>query len=258
LEQADTVIVIPARYASTRFPGKPLHTLRGADGISRSLIEWSWRAATAAADGAAVVVATDDDRVADEVHRFGGQVAMTPTDLRNGTERCAYYAQSLPHPAKLVVNFQGDAPLIPPHFVSGLIEFALASNSAMATPYVACDAAMAGRLRDAVRSGQAGGTCVVVNNAGQALYFSKYPIPFGTDAALKMHVGLYAYTPAALALYASLPPSMAEESEGLEQLRFMDAGVAIDLLEMALPQSGLWELNNPDDVAVIEASLSSF
>ncbi len=256
MEQADAVIVIPARYASTRFPGKPLHLLRGADGVSRSLIEWSWRAATAAADGAEVVVATDDDRIAEHVHRFGGQVAMTPLDLRNGTERCAYYAQTLQHPPKLIVNLQGDAPLIPPHFVSGLIDFALASNSAMATPYVVCDALMAGRLRDLARSGQAGGTCVVEDGAGQALYFSKYPIPFGKDAALKMHVGLYAYTPDALARYASLPPSMAEESEGLEQLRFLDAAIAIDLLEMALPATGLWELNNPDDVAVIEAGLA--
>jgi 3-deoxy-manno-octulosonate cytidylyltransferase (CMP-KDO synthetase) len=181
---------------------------------------------------------------------------MTPSDLRNGTERCAYYAQTLPHPPKLIVNLQGDAPLIPPYFVRELIDFALASNSAMATPYVACDAAMAARLRDAARSGQAGGTCVVADRAGQALYFSKYPIPFGADAALKMHVGLYAYTPAALALYASLPPSEAEEAEGLEQLRFLDADVAIDLLEMALPATGLWELNNPEDVAVIEAGLS--
>lgn len=250
-------IVIPARYASTRFPGKPLHHLRGADGVSRSLIEWSWRAATAAVDASAVIVATDDERIADVVRNFGGQVAMTPSDLRNGTERCAYYVQSLPQPPRLVVNFQGDAPLIPAHFVSGLIDFALSSNSAMATPYVVCDTVMAERLRDAARSGLAGGTCVVTDARLRALYFSKYPIPFGRDAMLKMHVGLYAYKPAALADYIGRSPTMAEEAEGLEQLRFLDAGIPIDLLEMPLPSTGLWELNNPDDCSVIEAGLAA-
>lgn len=255
----NSLIIIPARYASTRFPGKPLHMLRNAAGVSRSLIEWSWRAASKAmgqAGGqAGVVVATDDDRIAAEVTRFGGQVAMTPTDLRNGTERCAYYAQSLVTQPKLIVNFQGDAPLIPAKFVTELIAFAVARNAAMATPYVPCDTVMAQRLRAAAQSGLAGGTCVVGNHAGQALYFSKYPIPFGADAALKMHVGLYAYSPDALALYASLPPSMAEEAEGLEQLRFLDGGISIDLLEMPLPKSGLWELNNPEDQSIIEAGL---
>ena len=250
------IIVIPARYASTRFPGKPLHALRSTSGVSRSLIEWSWRAATAALGKETVIVATDDERIADEVVRFGGQVAMTPSDLRNGTERCAYYVQSLKSPPNHIVNFQGDAPLIPPHFVADLISFAVKRNSAMATPYVVCDAVMSERLRASARGGITGGTCVVTDREGRALYFSKFPIPFGTQATLKMHVGLYAYSPEALKFYAGLSPSAAENAEGLEQLRFLDAGVAIDLLEMQLPSTGLWELNSPGDKAVIEAGLA--
>ena len=250
-------IVIPARYASTRYPGKPLARIRGAGGIERSLIEWSWRAAARPFGPGAVIVATDDTRIADEVEGFGGRAVLTPTDLRNGTERCAFHVATLKDPPELVINFQGDAPLIPAAFVSNLAAFATARGSAVATPYVACNAAMAVALRSAAQEGRAGGTCVVADGKGSALYFSKFPIPFGGEAPLRMHVGLYAYTPSALTHYLQTPPSAAELSEGLEQLRFLDVGVAIDLLEQPLPDHGLWELNNPDDLLPIENALGA-
>jgi 3-deoxy-manno-octulosonate cytidylyltransferase (CMP-KDO synthetase) len=256
MEGGDVHVVIPARYGSTRFPGKPLVKLKGRGGIERTLVEWTWRAATASVDREAVVVATDDDRIISEVENFGGKAMLTPDDLRNGTERCAWLVASLAAKPDLVINFQGDAPLIPPYFVKQLIAFARERKSAMATPYVMCDAAMAGMLRSAARDGKAGGTCAVADKRGRALYFSKYPIPFGDNAALKMHIGLYAYTPDALATYLSLPPSAPELAEGLEQLRFLDCGIAIDLVELALPPGGIWELNNPSDVAVIELALA--
>jgi 3-deoxy-manno-octulosonate cytidylyltransferase (CMP-KDO synthetase) len=249
------LVIIPARYASTRFPGKPLVKLKSADGIERPLIEWSWRAATAAIGVDDVMVATDDKRIADEVRRFGGRVAMTPSDLRNGTERCAWLVRSLDQPPRMIVNFQGDAPLIPPAFVRDLIAFARSRNSMMATPYVNCNADMAEMLRSAAREGRAGGTCVVTDRASTAVYFSKFPIPFGNGAPLKMHIGLYAYTPAALAQYLHLPPSQAELSEGLEQLRFLDAAVPVDMLELPMGNGILWELNNPADVPIVEQSL---
>ncbi len=255
MEDTDPLVIIPARYASTRFPGKPLAKLKGAGGAERPLVEWTWRAAVAAAGAAHVVVATDDNRIADEVRRFGGRVMLTPSDLRNGTERCAWLVESLSAKPPIVINFQGDAPLIPPDFVRALIDFARSRNSAMATPYVLCDEAVAEMLRSAAHEGRAGGTCVVTNATSQAMYFSKYPIPFGNGVQLKMHIGLYAYSPGALAQYLQLPPSDAEISEGLEQLRFVDAGVGIDMLELDLAGRQLWELNNPEDTPIIERGL---
>jgi 3-deoxy-manno-octulosonate cytidylyltransferase (CMP-KDO synthetase) len=257
VEDIDPLVIIPARYASTRYPGKPLAKLKGAGGVERPLIEWTWQAAVGAMGAAHVVVATDDNRIADEVRRFGGQVMLTPSDLRNGTERCAWVIQSLSVEPQLVVNFQGDAPLIPPALVRELVGFARSRNSQMATPYVLCNDTMAEMLRAVSRDGRAGGTCVVTNARSQALYFSKYPIPFGDGVRLKMHIGLYAYAPAALRQYLRLPPSDAEISEGLEQLRFLDAGVDIDMLELNQMDGQLWELNNPEDISIVERELAT-
>lgn len=254
---SDHLVIIPARYASTRYPGKPLVGLKGPGGVERPLIEWTWRAAIAATSPEKVVVATDDDRIADTVRRFGGQVELTPSDLRNGTERCAWLVQSRQQKPDVVVNFQGDAPLIPANILLQLIEFARTRNALMATPYAECDAATAAMLRAASVSGRAGGTCVVTDQNSQALYFSKFPIPFGKDAQLKLHIGLYAYAPGALASYLDLPPSPAEVSEGLEQLRFLHSGLAIDMLRVHLEGRSLWELNNPEDVSIVEHELQN-
>ncbi|MFT6228210.1 MAG: 3-deoxy-manno-octulosonate cytidylyltransferase (CMP-KDO synthetase), partial [Paracoccaceae bacterium] len=114
-------IVIPARYASSRYPGKPLVALRGANGVAKSLIRRSWDAACTARGVDRVVVATDDDRIADHARGFGAEVVMTPDTCRNGTERCAAALPALDG-VDLVVNLQGDAPLTPPWFVEALIE----------------------------------------------------------------------------------------------------------------------------------------
>jgi 3-deoxy-manno-octulosonate cytidylyltransferase (CMP-KDO synthetase) len=253
---ADALIIIPARYSSSRFPGKPLALLNGPDGHARPLIEWTWRQAVNAIDPEKVIVATDDQRIADVVRGFGGQYVMTDTCPRNGTERCAAVLETLGQCPDYIVNLQGDAPLVPPVMIRQLIEFAQSRSSAMATAYVRCDTAMAARLRQQARQGRVGGTTVVANAKGQALYFSKHPIPHGDDAPLNMHIGLYIYTPDALRAYTALPPSLAEEAEGLEQLRFLDAGTAIDLMETDLPKGGLWELNQPEDVLIIESMMA--
>ena len=116
-----TVIVIPARYASTRYPGKPLVMLRDRDGASKSLIQRSWEAAMAVKGVDAVYVATDDDRIKDAAEAFGAQVIMTATTCENGTARCAQAATAGVFDADLVVNLQGDAPLTPVWFVEDLI-----------------------------------------------------------------------------------------------------------------------------------------
>jgi 3-deoxy-manno-octulosonate cytidylyltransferase (CMP-KDO synthetase) len=253
----DLLVVIPARFASTRFPGKPLVKLKGGNGTARTLIEWTWQAAVAAVGADSVIVATDDNRIIGEVSRFGGTAVLTPSDLRNGTERCAFHIDTMAVKPRFILNFQGDAPLIPAEFVRTLIKFGKAKGSMMATPFVSCDEKMSSVLRKEAAVGRAGGTCVVTDKNGRALYFSKYPIPFGANAPLKMHIGLYVYTSEALAHYLQIPPSDAELTEGLEQLRFLDAGIGIDMLELPLPRTGLWELNNPEDIAIIESALAT-
>ena len=116
------LLVIPARYASTRFPGKPLVDLRGASGEARSLIRRSWEAAREVPGVDRIVVATDDARIADAAEAFGAEVAMTPETCRNGTERCAAVAKAFGPGWDVIVNLQGDAPLTPPWFVGALIE----------------------------------------------------------------------------------------------------------------------------------------
>ena len=258
-----TLIAIPARYASTRYPGKPLVTLRGPDG-ERTLIRRSWEAAVSVRGIDRVVVATDDDRIADHARSFGAEVVMTSSDARNGTERCAEVVQQL-STFDVVVNLQGDAPLTPAWFVEDLIAGLAADPAAdIATPVLRCDGrAVEGLLADR-RAGRVGGTTAVFGAGGRALYFSKEVIPYtgrayAPDEATPVfhHVGVYAYRPAALSAYPSWPIGPLETLEGLEQLPFLEQGRPVLCVEVQSRGRQFWELNNPSDVAVIEAMLSS-
>jgi 3-deoxy-manno-octulosonate cytidylyltransferase (CMP-KDO synthetase) len=208
------VIVIPARYASTRFPGKPLTPLRGPDGVAKTLIQRCWEAARAVAGVARVVVATDDRRIADHAEGFGAEAAMTASDLRNGTERCAAAVSALGLTEEIVVNLQGDAPLTPPDFVEAVIAALRDDPSAeVATPVLRCDAEALARFREDRAAGRVGGTTAVFGAGGRALYFSKEVIPYsdGIDPAagpipVFHHVGLHAYRPAALAPHGGRAP----------------------------------------------------
>ncbi|WP_231733750.1 MULTISPECIES: 3-deoxy-manno-octulosonate cytidylyltransferase [unclassified Sphingomonas] len=251
------LVVVPARYASQRFPGKPLAPLCGPDGVSKPLIQWSWEAAMAVQDRAQIMVATDDPRIADVVHSFAGAVAMTATDLRNGTERCAALLEGLDEAPDLVINLQGDSPLIPRAALDALIDAWIAAPAPVLTPWIACDTMLGGLLVAEHAAGRIGGTTVVADHSGQALYFSKRPIPYGPGEGLKLHLGLYAYTPDALRRYAALPPGPLELAEGLEQLRFLEQGIPIRLVEVARPPAGFWEVNNPEDVALVERALAA-
>ena len=258
-----TLIAIPARYASTRYPGKPLVTLRGPDG-AKTLIRRSWEAAMAVQGIDRVVVATDDARIADHATAFGAEVVMTSSDARNGTERCAEVAAILPG-FDLIVNLQGDAPLTPAWFVEDLVKGLTADPAAdIATPVLRCDGrAVAGFLADR-RAGRVGGTTAVFGAQGRALYFSKEVIPFtGQDYApdaptpVFHHVGVYAYRPAALAAYPAWPIGPLETLEGLEQLRFLEQGRPVLCVQVESRGRQFWELNNPSDVPVIEAMLEN-
>lgn len=255
----DILVVVPARHGSTRFPAKPLAPIRGGDGVMRPLIRWSWEAAMQVVDRARIVVATDDHRIADAVRGFGGDAVMTPADCGNGTERCAAVLNALAGQPDLVVNLQGDSPLVPRAALDALIDAWQACQAPVLTPYLVCDAMTGGLLLADQRAGRVGGTTVVADQAGNALYFSKQPIPHGLSdgAGLKLHLGLYAYTPAALRAYAGWPQGPLERSEGLEQLRFLEQGVPIRLVAIDRPRAGFWEVNHPADVAIVERALAA-
>jgi 3-deoxy-manno-octulosonate cytidylyltransferase (CMP-KDO synthetase) len=258
-------IIIPARYASTRFPGKPLFQLKGADGVRRSLIEHSWRCARAVPSVSGVWVATDDDRIETEVQRFGGQVVRTPRECANGTERCAAALESLGDELDVIVNLQGDAPLTPSGIVSNLLARLEAEQELpVATPAVPCSVSLYRHLVEDQAAGRVGGTTVVFGAAGYALYFSKRVIPYVDAAALLsdeppvyLHLGVYAYRPPALRDYATAPMSPLEKVEGLEQLRFLHAGSKVGVVICDRPEWDVIELNNPTDVPAVEAMLKA-
>ena len=261
----DVTIIVPARYASTRYPAKPLAILRGANGTERTLLERSVRAARAAARGEAqVFVATDDDRIAAEAARIDAAVIMTDPGCRNGTERVAQAVERAEIKTDIIVNFQGDAPLTPPAFVTSITDTMRADPSIrVTTPVLRCDKEALGNFLADRRAGRVGATTVVSNARSEALYFSKEVIPF-TDGRTSVngivpvfhHVGLYAYRRAALEAYMQWEPGPLETLEGLEQLRFLENGHSVHTTEVTLPGAAFWELNNPSDVPLIEGYLA--
>ena len=259
------LIVIPARHASTRYPGKPLVELRGASGHPRSLIRRSWDAAMAVQGVDRVVVATDDNRIRDHAASFGAEVVMTGTHCRNGTERCAEAVANLGLSPEIVVNLQGDAPLTPPWFVEDLVAGLRAdAGAAVATPVLRCTGRMRADLIADRNAGRVGGTTAVFGHDRQALYFSKEVIPFAVGdfgdaepSPVFHHVGVYAYRPHALAEYASWDEGPLERLEGLEQLRFLERGRRILCVEVESRDRQFWELNNPEDVSRLEAMMQA-
>ncbi|HEV8315231.1 MAG TPA: 3-deoxy-manno-octulosonate cytidylyltransferase [Burkholderiaceae bacterium] len=210
------VIVIPARYGSSRLPGKPL-----ADLLGKPMIQHVYERARLVPGVAEVVVATDDERVAGAVRGFGGRVEMTSPDHPTGTDRLVEVMQRVEGDA--FVNVQGDEPLVRPGDISRLIE-GLCADAAV----------QVGTLCHPLPADEAGNpntVKVVVADNGDALYFSRAPIPYPRDTAdaahyLK-HVGVYAYRRDVLAGYAALRQPMIEKAEQLEQLRLLAAGLRI-------------------------------
>jgi 3-deoxy-manno-octulosonate cytidylyltransferase (CMP-KDO synthetase) len=259
------LILIPARFASTRFPGKPLQVLRGPDG-PKTLLRRTWEVAQQL-DGVTVRVATDDDRIAAEGMSWGGEVVMTSPECRNGTERCAEavarMAKAGEEVPEVVVNLQGDAPLTPDWFLTALIG-AMTTDPAIsvATPVLRCDRETWEHFTADRRAGAVGGTTAVFDRQGRALYFSKEVLPFtgplaeGAEIPVFHHVGVYAYRPAALKAYASWGEARLERHEGLEQLRFLENGTPVTCVEVEGRGRVFWELNNPHDIARIETILN--
>lgn len=238
--------------------------LKGATGTEKTLIQRSWEAAMAVRGVDKVVVATDDSRIAEVARGFGAEVVDTPSSCENGTARCAAALAALKYQFELVVNLQGDAPLTPPWFVEDLISrLQREPDFEVATPVLNCDGAALESFLEDRRRGRVGATTAVFDRHWRALYFSKEVIPYTTEAyedadptPVWHHVGVYAYRPAALNAYLNLPAGPLEKLEGLEQLRFLDAGQRILCVAVSARGRNFWELNNPEDSVRIEHALA--
>jgi len=190
---------------------------------------------------------------------------MTPGTCANGTERCAAAMEMIGAGRDdIVVNFQGDAPLMPGHAIMGILN-ALAADpkAALATPVLRCDGAALNRLLADRREGLVGGTTAVFDRQNRALYFSKEVIPHtGKDYAddeptpVFHHLGAYAYRPDALCAYPAWPPGPLERLEGLEQLRFLENGRKVRCVEVEAHGVKFHEINNPGDVPLVESALA--
>jgi 3-deoxy-manno-octulosonate cytidylyltransferase (CMP-KDO synthetase) len=238
------VAIVPARFASSRLPGKPLADIDG-----RPMIEHVYRRAQASSVVSQVIVATDDLRIATRVNDFGGKVRLTKATHQTGTDRLAEVAASLD--CDIVVNVQGDEPLIDPRSIDQVVAPFADSSVQMTTLYK--------RIVRPAELGDPNVVKVVVDRGGFALYFSRSPIPHVRDPRggwppLYRHVGLYAYRRSALLVLASLEPTPLERAESLEQLRALEHGIRIKAVETTYDSIGV---DTPEDLEQVRRLLTA-
>jgi len=232
------IAVIPARYASTRFPGKPLALIHG-----KPLLQWVWEGAKRARKIDRVIVATDDDRISVAAERFGAEVIKTRNDHPSGTDRIAEVTREID--AAWILNIQGDEPLIEGSLLDKWID-SFQPSFGMTT--------IATRLSEPSDLQKPDIVKVSFDRQGRALGFQRH-VPF--DQAkdwTHQHVGLYAYNPENLGKFVSLPPSQGEQRERLEQLRALENGIAIQVLPLTFLFVGV---DTPGDVPRAERALAS-
>jgi 3-deoxy-manno-octulosonate cytidylyltransferase (CMP-KDO synthetase) len=234
--------VIPSRYGAQRFPGKPLALIAG-----QPLVQRVYARARLAQRLDRVVVATDDQRIADAVRGFGGEVVMTSPTCPSGTDRAAEVARQLG--GDLVVNIQGDEPLMRPEMIDQLVDGLVRDTGcAMAT--------LARKIESPAALANPNIVKVVFGATGNALYFSRHPIPYVRDAGMPVthykHLGLYAYRREFLLQFVQMPQSGLEQTEKLEQLRALENGFAIKVLVTPHDSVGV---DTPADVQVVEELL---
>jgi 3-deoxy-manno-octulosonate cytidylyltransferase (CMP-KDO synthetase) len=234
-------VVIPARYGATRLPGKPLAKIDG-----RPMIWYVWDRARRAETPSRVVVATDDDRIAAAVRGFGGEAVMTSPDCASGTDRVAEAARGMDE--EVIVNLQGDEPMMHPSVIDAVAApLAADPGLLMSTAALPQD--------DPEEYGRPSVVKVVVDGRGDALYFSRSPIPHYRDAGTgryRKHLGIYGYRREFLFRVAALPPSRLEEAERLEQLRVLENGYRIRVVDVAHDSVGV---DTPEDLKAVEGRL---
>jgi 3-deoxy-manno-octulosonate cytidylyltransferase (CMP-KDO synthetase) len=240
------VALIPARFGSTRFPGKPLAPILG-----KPLIQWVYEQALKVTDLDGVWVATDDARIREGVEAFGGRALMTRDDHPSGSDRLAEAAGLLDlAPEDIVINIQGDQPVFPPDLISQLA--AVLSRDpgvVMVTPVKL--------VRDPAAAANPNVVKVVFDRSGRALYFSRSPLPFWRDGDTPYfyrHIGIYAYRVQFLKEFVHLPPGRWEAAEKLEQLRALEHGFPIHVVETA---GDTREVDTPEDARQVKEFLRS-
>ncbi len=238
------VALIPARYASTRFPGKPLATLLG-----KPLIQWVYEQARQVRELDGLWVATDDQRIKACVENFGGQALLTRPDHPSGSDRLAEAAAQLSlAPNDIVVNIQGDQPVFPTGLINLLAaRLRLDCSAVMVTP--------AKRLTDPQAAADPNVVKVVFDQRGRALYFSRSPLPYWRDGEKSYffkHIGIYAYRMEFLQNFVTLPPGRWEAAEKLEQLRALEYGFPIHVVETV---GDTLEVDTPEDLRRVEEFL---
>lgn len=259
-------IIIPARFGSTRFPGKPLALING-----KAMIDHVYDLAINAAKiikDSQVIIATDDDRIEDHCTAMGHHVLRTSTTCKTGSDRVLEAAVKLPTPPDIVINLQGDAPLTPPIALEKIIHTFLSQPDVqVATPVKQLSWDEYGRLKRNKKITPYSGTTAVVGKNGQAKWFSKQIIPLirGEEALMQesehspifQHLGLYGYRLDILKKFVNLPMGKYEALEGLEQLRFLENDIPIQCLE--LPQNTVIHsgIDSPEDIESAESTLRS-
>ena len=235
-------VVIPARYGSTRFPGKPLFKIAG-----KPLLQHVWERCGKARGVTAIIIATDDMRIAEAAFDFGAEVSMTSPKHRSGTDRCAEVAKRL-RGFSHIVNVQGDEPLIDPALISRLAKTLTADR---AIDMITAANAF-GSDEDA---GNPNAVKVVLDRAGNALYFSRSVIPFarGGSPRYLRHQGIYGYSAKFLLQFVKWKPGALEQCEQLEQLRALENGARIRVL---LTKSASLGVDAPEDAALVERLLA--
>jgi len=237
-----TLGVIPARYGAQRFPGKPLALIAG-----QPLVQRAYERAKQAKRLDRVVVATDDARIADAVKKFGGEVVMTSPTCPSGTDRAAEVARQID--CDLIVNIQGDEPLMRPEMIDQLVDSLVSDTGCVM-------ATLARKIETPAVLANTNIVKVVFARNGNALYFSRHPIPFVRDAGATAthfkHLGIYAYRREFLLKFVQLPQSELEKTEKLEQLRVLENGFAIKVLVTPFDSVGV---DIPADVQHVEKIL---
>lgn len=242
MSEVKAIGIIPARYEATRFPGKPLYPIFG-----KPLVRHVYDRACLSKSLADVIVATDDKRIFDAVKEFGGNVVMTSANHETGTDRIAEVAAGLD--CDLIVNIQGDEPLMDPALITKAV------TVFSSKPDFKFGSAMTSiEMEEDIHNPNV--VKVVVGAAGQALYFSRYPIPYRRKANTQpvyQHIGFYVYRREFVIEYAAMKPTPLETTECLEQLRALENGIRIDMIETKYRGIGV---DAPEDVARIEWEIS--
>jgi 3-deoxy-manno-octulosonate cytidylyltransferase (CMP-KDO synthetase) len=236
------IAIVPARFQSTRLPGKALADIAG-----RPMIEHVYRRAASATSVARVIVATDDRRIADAVQAFGGEARMTSSSHESGTDRLAEVAASLD--CDLIVNVQGDEPLLAPETIDAAVApFTADPGLEMST--------LVRKISDPADMANPNVTKAVLDERGFAMYFSRAPIPYERSAHADAwaHIGLYVYRRDVLLRFTSLAPTALERAEALEQLRALEHGIRIKAVET---RHESFEVNTPEDLEQVRRLLAT-